>query len=87
MTGRLKVVSSSQDKLIRTKSVHKNVTIHFDSLYTHTLTLARKVLQIEIHAVTFEADSVLIDAQGWIEGSSKEDARNLTLLELRFYPE
>jgi hypothetical protein len=87
MTGRLKVVSSSEGKLIRAKSVHKKANIHFDNLYTHTLTLARKVLQIEIHAVTFESDSILIDAQGWIEGKSKEDVRNPTLLELRFYPE
>jgi hypothetical protein len=87
MTGRLKVISSSEGKLIRAKSIHKNATIHFDSIYTHTLTLARKVLQIEIHAVTFEAESILIDAQGWREGKSKEDVRNPTLLELRFYPE
>jgi hypothetical protein len=75
MTGRLKVISSSEGKLIRAKSIHKNATIHFDSIYTHT------------HAVTFEAESILIDAQGWREGKSKEDVRNPTLLELRFYPE
>jgi hypothetical protein len=92
MTGTLKVLHSHKTFFLKEKRTYNNVDIHFRDLHSHTLKLSNgKVAVIYIQAITIEAESMLIEADGYNEGKEPapagyEDVPSI-LLELRFYPD
>tara|TARA_B100000287_G_scaffold107455_1_gene99676 strand:+ start:261 stop:542 length:282 start_codon:yes stop_codon:yes gene_type:complete len=90
MNGNLKVLEVSTDSFIlKRKRTYKNVNIHFRDYNTHTLTLSRGKLKgeeiiLNIQGVSIEAESLLIEADAWLESDEKQIPK---ILELRFYPE
>ena len=87
MTGKLKVLSTSNDKVIRKKN-YDNVQIHFRDHSNHTITIYgknNKVYVAFLMGATVEAESIFWpDADIWTEEGVGGKA---TQVELRFYPQ
>jgi hypothetical protein len=88
MTGKLKVLSSSNEKVIRKKAFDK-ARIHFSDHNRHTITIfgkkSDKVYAGHLMGATIEAESILwSDADIWTEEGTEGF---VTQVELRFYPE
>jgi len=91
MTGTLKVLNSHCTFFLKERKTYNNVDIHFRDLHSHTLKLSNgKIAVIFIQAITIEAESMLIEADGYNDGEEPapvgySDVPSI-LLELRFYP-
>ena len=91
MIGTLKVLSSHHTFFLKEKKIYRNVDIHFSGLNGHRLKLSDgRAAIIIIRSITIEAESFLIDADGYNEGREPEPIGDgytpSILLELRFYP-
>tara|TARA_B100000287_G_C20612492_1_gene772631 strand:+ start:720 stop:986 length:267 start_codon:yes stop_codon:yes gene_type:complete len=87
MTGKLKVLSSTNPKIIRKKTFDK-ARIHFRDHNKHTITIfGKKSVDVYVGVLmgaTIEAESILWpDADVWTEEGVGGTA---TQVELRFYP-
>ena len=83
MNGNLKVSRVSRTKfLLKEKRMYKNVNIHFRDNDSHTLKLSNgKEVILTFNAMTIEAESLFLEADGWIAEETP------TMLQLRFYPQ
>ena len=85
MNGDLKVLEVSTDIfLLKQKRTYKNTNIHFRDLHNHTVKLANgKSFTFSISALSIEAESLLLEGDGFTEGDKDTTP---VMLELRFYP-
>ena len=85
MNGNIEVIGVSTNRFIlKQKRTYKNVNLHFRDNNDHTLKLSNgKEIIISIHGLAIEAESLLIEADTWLEGEEKPIPK---LIELRFYP-
>ena len=86
MTGKLKIISSSDEKILKAK-VYENVIVHFRDATTHSITITKRKKPTpyvaQFHGVAIEADSILFeDAEIWPDGFNTK----VTQTQLRFYP-
>ena len=92
MNGNLKILKVSHPKfLLKEKKMYKNVNIHFRNYDSHTVKLSNdKEVVLRFSAMTIEADSIYLEADGWSKGQqdpvTKDFSAPSTLLNLRFYP-
>ena len=92
MNGNLKAMGVSHARfLLKEKRTYKDVNIHFRDIDSHTLKLSNgKEAILRFSAMTIEADSLYLEADGWLKGQqdpvTKDFSAPSTMLKLRFYP-
>lgn len=90
MQGKIKILESDNEEVVKSKKVFEDVNIHFSALNTHRLTIKAKTeieYTFEIEFVTVEANSLLFD--GELRNPNYEDTKEqseTSYISLRFTP-
>ena len=89
MTGKVKIIVSSDEEQINPSKKWEDSSLHFRDHHGHTLILNDKnIYYIIITNTTVEGESLLLEADAWkIEkGEQVDTSRNSIELEFRFTP-
>ena len=89
MTGKVKIIVSSNTNQLKADKTWDDANIHFRDYRAHTLILNdENIYYIIIENTTIEANSLLIEADSWkIEKSKPVDTEKEVLnIEFRFIP-
>jgi len=89
MTGKVKVIVSSDEEQVNTTKKWEDSSLHFRDHHGHTLILDDKnIYYIVITNTTVEGGSLLLEADAWriTKGEQVDTSSNSIELEFRFTP-
>jgi len=90
MQGKIKILESDNEEVVKSKKVFEDANIHFSGLNTHRLTIKAKTeieYTFEIELATVEANSLLFDGELCSPNhKDTEEQSETSYVSLRFTP-